>query len=540
MKSSDASINSFASASYLDKVKSLQEAYPALIQLVDKIAQFDDHQSRTVKSTYSNEYDVSPGRCAVLEFKAGGVHHEDLPLASDLRHYFKTHETSVLNADACRLFILEDLEAEFIELLGDKLGVDPLVFAEQTNAWYFTDIVSVGHRQLPSLIKPQKSFTLRYHEIRKPLSEHKKELSAMTVLLVDPPMEISRAKVQGKAVAAPNYIFKAQNFKNRGELWMSEEQHSQNPLQLVKTLHASEPYHKGSMTLYPLSFRSTERLQTAGVIADEDQRDLTSPFDETIFYWKNLVTSEDIESVQAQSVNSATHLLKFVAYHWTNALELVSHTLAQSEYFSDDNPATRPRHMNTNEWRREFFKVVNANDKINYFRRKMINFEGNVELNLERLGTALDGDVQTGQLPRAILDAQKDFKAIASRLRPLRERANTLSTVANDIASVRAAFQAIEDSASGLSLSILATVIFPFTLVASMLSMPDPYKPSGSQFWIFFAVSIPLTAVIILFLVVNQNREHWHDRVVKAVHLITQRKDNRTRRKDPVKSTSMA
>ena len=74
---------------------------------------------------------------------------------------------------------------------------------------------------------------------------------------------------------------------------------------------------------------------------------------------------------------------------------------------------------------------------------------------------------------------------LASRLRPLRERANKLSSVANDIASLRAAFQAIEDSASGLSLSILATVIFPFTLVASMLSMGDHFGPGKSQFWIF-------------------------------------------------------
>ena len=180
MGPSNASMKSFASVSYLDKVKSLQDAYPALIQLVDKIAEFDDQEIRMVKSTYSNEYEVSPGRCAVLEFNGSSVHHEELPLASDLRRYFRNHESGILNADACRLFILEDLEPDFVELLGDNLGVDPLVFAEQTNAWYFTDIQSVGHRQLPSLIKPQKSFTLRYHEIRRPQSGHEDDLSAMS------------------------------------------------------------------------------------------------------------------------------------------------------------------------------------------------------------------------------------------------------------------------------------------------------------------------------------------------------------------------
>ncbi len=266
---------------------------------------------------------------------------------------------------------------------------------------------------------------------------------------------------------------------------------------------------------------------------------MTSPFDETMFYWTNLSSEQEIRDVRENSVSSANHLLKFIGYHWIHSLELISHTLAQSEYFSDDNPATRPKHMNNAEWRSEFYKVVKASHKINYFRRKVIYFESNMALNLERLGTSLDCDYQAEGLPRVITDAQKDFKVLASRLRPLRERANNLSNVANDIASLRAAFQGIEDSASGLSLSILATVIFPFTLVASMLSMADQFKPGESQFWIFFAVSIPLTAVIVLFMVVSRNREYWQDRGVQAVRNVTQKRNARAGPKDAVQSKRM-
>lgn len=355
-------------------------------------------------------------------------------------------------------------------------------------------------------------------------------------------MNISRSTKREEKSASTsqtpvNYIFKGREYESRGDLWESEGRDGDVSLKWGKVAHSSEPYHKGCTTLYPLSFASPERLKTAQAIASVGQRDMSSPFDETIFYWKNLATEDDVRKVQEHSVNSANHLLKFIGYHWIHALELVSHTLAQSEYFNDDNPATRPKKMKTAEWRREFYKVVEAGQKINYFRRKMIYFEGNMALNLERLGASLDFDVQrpdedAGKTPRAIVDAQMDFKVLASRLRPLRERANNLSTVANDIASLRAAFQAIEDSASGLSLSILATVIFPFTLVASMLSMPDHYSPGKSHFWIFFAVSVPLSALIILFLILNQDWAYWHDRSIQPFRHVLQRKFGKRRKEE--------
>jgi hypothetical protein len=115
-------------------------------------------------------------------------------------------------------------------------------------------------------------------------------------------------------------------------------------------------------------------------------------------------------------------------------------------------------------------------------------------LNLERLGASLDGDLQaanTTEIPRAITEARLTFRVIASRHRSLRERANNLSTVANDVAPLWAAFRAIEDSSRRLSLSTLATVIFRFTLMASILSMGGRYGPNESHFWVFFRYSIP-------------------------------------------------
>jgi hypothetical protein len=325
---------------------------------------------------------------------------------------------------------------------------------------------------------------------------------------------------------AREYILKGREYESRGELWKSEDPDADLPATFEVKPHHSEPYHKGCTTIYPLTLSSPEARKTIDKIAGAESRDLTSPFDELLFHWEHLATESEVREVQKSPVEATNPLLKFIGHHWTHTLELVHHTLAQSEYFSDDNPATRPKHMTTAEWRHEFYRVIEASHKINYFRRKMIYLESDMDLNLERLGTSLAYDFQADTSAdttpaTAILSARKDYKVLAHRLRPLRERANNLSTVANDIASLRAGFQSIEDSASGLSLSILATVIFPFTLVASMLSMPDEYSPGKSRFWIFFAVSVPLTCVIVLFLAANQDRERWREFALRAVRRVT-------------------
>lgn len=169
-----------ATGPYFSRVKSLKDAYPALIQLLDKLDEFSDHGRQLVDEIYHNNFGNSPGRCAVLEFNNADVVEKQFDRPEHLRRHFQTINGDNQSTDTCRLYILEDLHPEFMELLGDNLGVDPHVFAEQTNTWYFTDFESIGHRQLPSLVRPEKSFTLRYRELRKPHLDYKDDLSPLS------------------------------------------------------------------------------------------------------------------------------------------------------------------------------------------------------------------------------------------------------------------------------------------------------------------------------------------------------------------------
>jgi Mg2+ and Co2+ transporter CorA len=234
-----------------------------------------------------------------------------------------------------------------------------------------------------------------------------------------------------------------------------------------------------------------------------------------IFYWTKIADQDQLQEVRQCSVNGAYYLLKFVAYNWMNQLELISHSLAQSEYFADDNPGTKPAQISTREWKEKFYKIVGITNHINYFRRQMIFFESAMTLNLERLGSFRDShEASDINSPRALTDAWTDFLYLAARLKPFCKRADNLSTVANDLASLWAGFKSIEDSEFGLTLSVLATIIFPFTLIAAMLSMGGDFSPGQSKFWIFFASSIPLSFVIGLYV---KYRESCQEFIIKLL-----------------------
>jgi hypothetical protein len=153
---------------FLTRLRGLKGSYPALNQILNKIPNKMDQGRQIVESTYLEQLHRPPGRCAVLEFQNGTVRHELFHTAAKLRGYMLRVKAADSKTKAKkRLYILEDLQIDFVETVGSELGMDPLVIAEQMNTWNFADIKSVGHRALPSLTQPDKAFTIRYYEFRR-------------------------------------------------------------------------------------------------------------------------------------------------------------------------------------------------------------------------------------------------------------------------------------------------------------------------------------------------------------------------------------
>lgn len=167
----------FEGKPYLQCLESLKNAFPALKSLLEKLTDENDLGREVVKMYYQREYQREPGRCYCLKFEESSVSlvkENGFESPAALRAYLEKNpaKDSREVKKHRRLFILEDMEPDYVDALGHHLGVDPLVFSEHMNTWNFTDSWSIPHRGLPSMSVPEQSFTLRYYELRTLFDPH--------------------------------------------------------------------------------------------------------------------------------------------------------------------------------------------------------------------------------------------------------------------------------------------------------------------------------------------------------------------------------
>ena len=136
-------------------------------------------------------------------------------------------------------------------------------------------------------------------------------------------------------------------------------------------------------------------------------------------------------------------------------------------------------------------------------------YEDQMGLNLERLGvtdpdeaapSSMASSSSVGVRSTALAEARQNFLSLYRRLRQNKERADSLTGIVTDLISLRGALRGLEDGALGLRLSILGAVIFPITLIAAILSMGGDFAAGESKFWLLWAVSVPLVAIMVGFL----------------------------------------
>jgi hypothetical protein len=286
-------------------------------------------------------------------------------------------------------------------------------------------------------------------------------------------------------------------YPDRATLWNAHDWNTEEQVKAVE--HKSKSYHDGCPTLARLSFSNPTSVTEAQKF--KAKRDLTSPLDEMVFYWTHVAPKNLIEEAKSKSSNASYYLLKHIAQHWIHQLELINCTVAKGEYLSDDYQATIDDNLSQHQWKADLIKVNDITKDINYMRRQMNHFWRAIVMNLERLGIQLGCEAVDESASLAINGAQKDFLTINYRMQPLRERAEALTAIANDLANLRAAFRGVHDSEFGLRLSLFASIVFPLTMVAAILSMGDDFLPGKGKFWIFWATSLPATALFALVLV---------------------------------------
>ena len=122
-------------STWLDGLSELSVGYPAIKGLLERTK--NSGGRKVVRKKIKERYDRIPGRCVMLNFHETHVEDWHFDSLSDLANYLDCRPPQS-HSGLHRLWILEDLELEWVEILGGRLGIDPLVFSEQTNTFNFT------------------------------------------------------------------------------------------------------------------------------------------------------------------------------------------------------------------------------------------------------------------------------------------------------------------------------------------------------------------------------------------------------------------
>ena len=66
--------------------------------------------------------------------------------------------------------------------------------------------------------------------------------------------------------------------------------------------------------------------------------------------------------------------------------------------------------------------------------------------------------------------------------------------------------RALLETANVTRLTVLAIIFVPLSYVATVFSMSEKYGPGGPNFWVYFAVAVPITLLVLLLAGASGNK----------------------------------
>jgi Mg2+ and Co2+ transporter CorA len=229
-------------------------------------------------------------------------------------------------------------------------------------------------------------------------------------------------------------------------------------------------------------------------------------FDDIVFYWQQ-ADQRQIDSVFDKCVNTTLFVHQILACHWFEFLDLQLKTLSAVDLTSKKKRGDSVRRVvSTEEWKDELDYLNERLSLLGMLQRRLMWYEQEMLLNLERLGLAPDGagDDLSTTAPASLRVAKRDFQAVFYQLNLHKSRADNLVGIVTDSINLSGALRSLHDARFGLQLSIVGAIFFPVTLVAAIFSMGGDYQPGSKDFWIPWVVAVPL--VVILVFMIWQSR----------------------------------
>ncbi|RYO77010.1 hypothetical protein DL762_009538 [Monosporascus cannonballus] len=426
-----------------------------------------------------------------------------------------------------RLYVVEDLSRDVIEVLGQKLKIDPDVFRSHIvdYAWYnvrdrWRDPPYVGAAGRPKNWTQLRYVTARYFETRDKFKAAGSEAQQFNILRRPDDDHSNKAwwDEPGAVVALT---------RSRATFWLQKEQSGSGPrvgvLFLDPTVKTGLPLWRGRRILHETpQFESSPPPQRESQKDGSKQRDPcnNNSFYEDFIYWaQQLAVFPASPKVQVSSAHVPMQaLLHLICSEWLTMSDYIKTRLNQVDLeILNPQQFVAPGHHVSDEklhmWRRfiplyrEMVKetlqcvfhfpcyretsrcpVMNGADPGNRTNQQLV--AGNdattsiPDTSTTKSSTSASqvtmcpGGAQSAEASvlGSIGSYEDDFKLVLSHLEEYQSRINHVTSVITAVMSIRDSRRAMEDNHNIGRLTWLATFFIPFSVIAGAFSMTDDIR----------------------------------------------------------------
>ncbi|KAI1502831.1 hypothetical protein F5X99DRAFT_377669 [Biscogniauxia marginata] len=493
---------------YLNHIKTLSSAWPHLRYL----AQWMQVTTSPIKWQFIGNKpetdDIRKERAsrikvAAVDFVAG----QSPPGIDEITSHAKLSEClgSPMPPGTSRLYIVEDLSRDVIELLGSKLDIDPLFFREQISDyfWYNTRDPWVELPDLEVVTRNRPFFRIaylqpRYFKNEKDFIAAKRQAGMFNVLRrLDDDNHGSLFDENGATVAL---------VRCRASLWIKPGTGEDR----VGVLLIDPPITQG------IPLWGGYRPFVPSPTPSQSQRTYEEPprdklYDDLLF-WIRKMAQRDIDAARDNPLVMAHRMFQIVCAEWLTLNRYILARLGQIEW-EVERPdfrleATRGIDSSLSKshtWRRRLpvYRSLIADAKEKLFRRRY--YAGpDSDLNADP-----DPDPDRARPPRprdAVADLRDDFDVIERQIEGLLRQTERITAVTTAVAAFEESRRAVEQNRALGRLTYLAVIFAPLSFVSSFFSMSDNVSALSQTYWVYFCVAVPISLAV--YLVVDKN---WTD-----------------------------
>jgi hypothetical protein len=406
-----------------------------------------------------------------------------------------------------RLFIVEDLSQQVIEILGSRFDIDPLCFREQIDdyVWYNVRDPWAQPTSLMASMKNQQWFTLRnarlrYHKSWQDYESGWLESNTWNVLrrLDNDSSQMNYWDSEGALVSI---------MRTRTTIWIGKDKRCGNGT--VGIMFVDPTTSHGS----PLWFDRANWLPTPRPKMDGPPPPAVT---QSVSWYKDIVNmtrafpwfaTGDGHEINAQVL--AKPVLYTICAEWLVVCDYAKTRLAQIErsiqmperFFSTNKEDTPRKRLHT--WRRQ----------VPIFREMVIDtleqgLPAAARLTSRRPGASTTNSASSPMDRRSIMtelnfdelkgyeDIVPDFKRVLAAINDLQERVDRLTDIVVAEISIQDTQRSLIEAHNSARLTWLATIFVPLSLISSVYSMTEDISTLKHTVKWYFVTAIPTTVIV--------------------------------------------